>query len=438
MNNLLERLQSQFNTALTAALAKSFGEQESAINKASQLSFPTIISGILHHSITSPHELETIFMQAVIQQSVPANLIGNITSGNFNTPLAQAGSNLLLHIFGDKFNGISNLITHHSGVQSHSSNTILGISGAIVANFLGNKMNSEALHVSGIIQWLQTHQDTIEQLLPADIKQFISGNPIAEKNTTPVTENHLPNMPAQTPKNQLKWVLPLILLGLFGVGLFFWMNGCNREQQATNDVETTLQDAGNSINQAVDKAAQQLDTSTSHTEENTKGTLDADSNWIAPKGSPIKIKLADGKEIDAYLGSAEDRLYNFITDPAAEAAKDIWFNLEDVLFAPGKSSLKPGSDQQLDNVVAIIQAYPTVKIKLGGYTDQTGDSLANVKLSSARAKTVYMHLLQKGLTKAAFDEKPYEGYGPQYPVSDNQTAEGRAQNRRIAISVRAK
>ena len=86
-----------------------------------------------------------------------------------------------------------------------------------------------------------------------------------------------------------------------------------------------------------------------------------------------------------------------------------------------------------------MKAYPTVKIKLGGYTDNTGDSMANVKLSDARAKTVYTQMMNKGVAKTSFiDEKPFEGYGPQHPVGDNNTPEGKAQNRRISISVRAK
>jgi outer membrane protein OmpA-like peptidoglycan-associated protein len=85
-----------------------------------------------------------------------------------------------------------------------------------------------------------------------------------------------------------------------------------------------------------------------------------------------------------------------------------------------------------------LKAYPNVKLKLGGYTDNTGDSTKNVKLSEDRAKAVHGQMLSKGLTAASFDAKPYEGYGPQFPVGDNSTAEGRGQNRRISCSVRAK
>ena len=47
-------------------------------------------------------------------------------------------------------------------------------------------------------------------------------------------------------------------------------------------------------------------------------------------------------------------------------------------------------------------------------------------------------MLNKGIVKTSFDEKPFEGYGELYPVADNDSKDGQAQNRRISLSVRAK
>ena len=127
-----------------------------------------------------------------------------------------------------------------------------------------------------------------------------------------------------------------------------------------------------------------------------------------------------------------------IKDPSAKPGDEVWFNFEDLLFETGKSTLKRGSTKQLNNTCEILKAYPEVKIKLGGYTDNSGDSTKNFRLSAARAKSVFEAMLNKGITKASFDAQPYEGYGPKHPVADNSTEEGRARNRRISLSVRAK
>jgi outer membrane protein OmpA-like peptidoglycan-associated protein len=76
-----------------------------------------------------------------------------------------------------------------------------------------------------------------------------------------------------------------------------------------------------------------------------------------------------------------------------------------------------------------------VHVKLGGYTDNTGDPNANKALSEARAKSVMSSLVGKGIDPSRLEA---EGYGDQYPVGDNSTEEGRMKNRRIALRVTQK
>jgi outer membrane protein OmpA-like peptidoglycan-associated protein len=89
----------------------------------------------------------------------------------------------------------------------------------------------------------------------------------------------------------------------------------------------------------------------------------------------------------------------------------------------------------LKNVAAIMKAFPKVNIKIGGYTDNKGSAESNMKLSADRAKNVMAELVKLG-TEAPRMEA--EGYGIGNPVASNDTEEGRAKNRRISISVRAK
>ncbi len=162
------------------------------------------------------------------------------------------------------------------------------------------------------------------------------------------------------------------------------------------------------------------------TKENNSGTITSAATLkldnglelnIAANGNPIEVGLIDfissGKPVD----------------------KTTWFDFDRLLFETGKSTLQPESQDQLKNVSEILKAYPAVNIKLGGYTDNTGDANANLKLSSDRAKAVEEELVRMGVDTQRIDS---EGYGDQYPVGDNTTEEGRAQNRRISIRVTAK
>ncbi|MCE7041522.1 sodium-translocating pyrophosphatase [Dyadobacter sp. CY312] len=138
--------------------------------------------------------------------------------------------------------------------------------------------------------------------------------------------------------------------------------------------------------------------------------------------------------IAASGNPVESSLLDFIkSDKTAD--KETWFDFDRLLFETGSDKLKPESQEQLENVAEILKAYPSVNVKLGGYTDNTGDSVNNLKLSTDRASSVKKSLTDLGIDKARLES---EGYGEEHPVASNDTEEGRAQNRRISIRVTKK
>jgi OOP family OmpA-OmpF porin len=75
----------------------------------------------------------------------------------------------------------------------------------------------------------------------------------------------------------------------------------------------------------------------------------------------------------------------FIEDKDKPVDKTTWFTFDRLYFEPGKSVLKAESQGQIANIDAILVAYPNVKLKIGGYTDNTGDAAVNKKISNVRA-----------------------------------------------------
>ena len=100
-----------------------------------------------------------------------------------------------------------------------------------------------------------------------------------------------------------------------------------------------------------------------------------------------------------------------------------------------KDQIKAESTVQLTNIAEILKAFPAVKIKIGGYTDNTGDAAANQVLSADRATAVKKALIGMGIDAGRIEA---EGYGSAHPVASNDTPEGRQQNRRIDVRVLAK
>lgn len=103
-----------------------------------------------------------------------------------------------------------------------------------------------------------------------------------------------------------------------------------------------------------------------------------------------------------------------------------------ILFNSGKSSIKEESTQVLNEIVKILNEYPTAKFSIEGHTDSVGSDTLNLNLSENRASAVMTFLIQKGIPSNRLTSK---GFGETKPVASNTTASGRAQNRRVEINL---
>jgi len=106
--------------------------------------------------------------------------------------------------------------------------------------------------------------------------------------------------------------------------------------------------------------------------------------------------------------------------------------LKNVFFETAKFDLKPRSKVELDKLIAFLNINENLKIELSGHTDNVGDKKSNQVLSENRAKAVYNYLIENGIAKERLTTK---GYGDTQPIADNETAEGRAENRRTEFKV---
>ncbi len=77
-----------------------------------------------------------------------------------------------------------------------------------------------------------------------------------------------PTNSEETTFDTMQWIMPIILLGLLGVGIFVWMKGCNSEVKAKKE-NTELNEAGNSISNAADSAAKSIITDSTNIPSDT-------------------------------------------------------------------------------------------------------------------------------------------------------------------------
>ncbi len=206
------------------------------------------------------------------------------------------------------------------------------------------------------------------------------------------------------------WLLPILLAMLVW---YLFSQCCSRTDEASRAVTPSAVDA--SIEPAT--------------------AINSTQQVTSDLGSFFSSKLPSGTDLNIPEFGIENKLITFIRDDSKPVDKTTWFNFDRINFATGKSELTLDSREQIRNIAEILKAYPQVKLKIGGYTDNTGSLALNQTLSENRAKSVKNSLISQGIPQ---DRLESEGYGPQHPVASNDTEEGRAQNRRIALRVTEK
>jgi outer membrane protein OmpA-like peptidoglycan-associated protein len=106
--------------------------------------------------------------------------------------------------------------------------------------------------------------------------------------------------------------------------------------------------------------------------------------------------------------------------------------LNNVFFDFDKTELRPESFPELDRVVTFMNENPNLEIQIEGHTDAKGADDYNLNLSGGRITSVEAYMESKGIAPGRIVTK---GYGESVPIADNETEEGRQQNRRVEFKI---
>jgi outer membrane protein OmpA-like peptidoglycan-associated protein len=155
-------------------------------------------------------------------------------------------------------------------------------------------------------------------------------------------------------------------------------------------------------------------------------------------------RLADAQAQETALarkeaelaGAAADALRIRLTNlRATRGARGMQMTLDDVAFASGKSQLRPEADDSLAKLTEFVRQEPAKRIRIEGHTDATGGANANLVLSQRRAEAVRDALVAAGIEASRMT---VVGVGSEQPVATNDTADGRARNRRVDVILEEK
>lgn len=390
--NLIGLVTEAFNSDIVKKAAAFNGESESAVTKALGAAVPAALAGIINKAEGSGVDSVIGLAKTAFQSGILGNLASTFTHEGGGVP--SYAPSLLTGLFGNKYGALANGLASFAGLKGSTSSSLLGSVVPLALGFLGKHItetNMPSASVSGLLNGIRNE---VTSAVPSgfDLHSLIglqSGAPASSV--------------VEETKSGNKWLLPLLLLLLGVIALWYFMKGCNSKPAETPAAVTDT-------------------------------IVKTDTVTLAP--ASYKVKLPDGTELDALKGGIEDLLVAFLNDTTAKAGKDNWFDFNDLNFKTGTAEITPESQKQLSNIVAILKAYPKVKVKVGGYTDKVGDEANNKKLSKARAEAVSAALNAAGVGGQVAGAEGYGSDFAKYPADAPET--DRIKDRRVSLSVREK
>ena len=141
-----------------------------------------------------------------------------------------------------------------------------------------------------------------------------------------------------------------------------------------------------------------------------------------------------GAGVGAYMDRQQKRLEEQTAGTGIEVVRNgdqLQLALpSDISFASGEADIQPGFYDPLNDVANTLVEFPSTAVDIIGHADSQGAEEFNLRLSEQRATSVQSYLLNQGVTPVRLAAT---GYGETRPIASNETADGRARNRRVEI-----
>lgn len=154
--------------------------------------------------------------------------------------------------------------------------------------------------------------------------------------------------------------------------------------------------------------------------------LEKQIEQMAKKNLKTQAELQKAKQ-DAL--AYEERSEDIILMPIEEGAV---IQVNNIYFNANATFLKPESYRELNKVAAFLKSNPNIKVEIGGHTNGLCDDDFCLYLSNGRARAVRDYIISQGVQASRVT---FKGYGKQFPIADNKTAEGRLRNQRVEMKI---
>lgn len=423
--NLLSFLEGQLSADVVAGLA-SYLQVPAVQAGTAALAGQQALLVALTQRATSPHgarELLSTF-DAVGAERLDS-LAEHLTSRSNLAAVAHNGSPLAASLLDGNETAVVNWLAGAVGLGQESARVLLGLLAPLVLHGIRSYLTAsgQAINPSTLADLFGTQAAPLLANIPVGLATALAVPSVADlvRDTRASSSN---DGSRATGLEFLKWVLPLIAV----VSLMVYVMGGGASSGDANEGKA----AAPPPSPVSGLDADPPDTGAPTTTEATPGIPTRSQVSL---GAMVDRPLPQQRPIRVPENGLESRLLAFITDATRAVDSTTVFTFDRLEFDTATATLRPNSNAQLDAMAAILEAYPQVSVKISGSTDNIGDDVTNLRLSSARAEATKAALVARGVAARRIST---EGFGSQYPVASNATEEGRQRNRRIDIRVTRK
>ena len=443
--NLLDMLKDQVSGSLAKQASSFLGESEEKVTSGLGSVFPVLLGSVINKSSETSGPGGLMDLIGGLDMDMLGDIGGLFGGGSSSVNgLLNSGGGIVESLLGDKVGGIVGIISKVSGLKSGSSTSLLKMASPFLMGMIGKQIKGKGL--SFLTDLLMGQKDHVQAALPsgmgsllgfADMAKNISGVVSGATSSVTGTTGDLTGGAREvagdvvnatedavdTGMGWIKWALPLLLIGALAVwGINAgWFGGTakNTLSEVSDGVENVAGTAGDIANDAVGAVGNA-----------TTNALDAVSN-IAKTAFATVDEAAKSAldQVTFAANSAGSQMMDYINGGYKGSGKVIFNNLT---FDTGSANISGASGEEINNLASILKAYPNVKIKVNGYTDNQGDAANNKNLSSARAMAVKARLIGQDIDGGRITT---QGFGKENPIASNDTEEGRAKNRRIEVTI---
>jgi outer membrane protein OmpA-like peptidoglycan-associated protein len=424
--NLVDALKGLMTPQLLGAVSSRLGEPESAVSKGLGAAFPLILSALAQKA-NDPGLLSQIMSLLTSPANTPdvlANPRSILTGEPSSSGMTELGSNLLATLFGTQADAATNALSEYAGVKSTSASSLMTLGATLITGLLGDHVRRDGLNGAGLASLLNGQRDGILNALPGMLSGIAGLGALRDVGSRATAAvRHAP------PQSGSGWLWAAAAALILALGAWaLWGRGTaphvtapatDVAQRAGQAVSGAAQQAGRVAGDAAEvahgaaqQAGQAVSGAAQQAGDAAGDAVRAGQLALAKLGSLTTRRLPTNIELSVPERGVETQVIAYLDDPSKQLEPVVWFNFDRLLFETGSATLQPQSQEQLKNIAEILKAYPTVKVKIGGYTDNTGDPAANLKLSQERAANVMTAIVALGI---APERVSAEGFGEQHP-----------------------